>query len=385
MPTLADHARWMPRSGIREVMDLAWSMSEPVIGLHVGEPSFATPEHVLDGVRRALDRGETRYVANAGIPELREAIAAKVAERNGLQAEPEQVVVAAGGMQALYAALSATVGAGDEVLIPDPGWPNFAMAVQLVQARPVGYPLHPDDVFLPDVAELGRRVTDRTRALIVNFPSNPLGAVLPAELAERLCRFVDEHDLWLISDECYDAITFDAEHVSPGGYDEQDRVLSCFSFSKTYAMTGMRVGYLVAPRAVAEIAAKMQEPLIACVNAPAQYAALAALEGPQDFVEVMRRAYHERRDAAAAQLDTAGFGYLLPQGAFYMWVDVRDRCGGDVKAWALELLRERHVAVAPGTTFGAEGEGWVRISLATDTDDLLEGLDRLAAVTARQK
>ena len=383
MPTLAAHARRMPRSGIREVMDLAWSMSEQVIGLHVGEPSFATPEHVLDGARRALDRGETRYVANAGIPALREAIAAKVAERNGLRAQPEQVVVAAGGMQALYAALSATVGAGDEVLIPDPGWPNFAMAAQLLQARPVGYPLHADGAFLPDVAELGRLVTDRTRALIVNFPSNPLGAVLPAELAERLCRFADEHDLWLISDECYDAITFDAEHVSPGAYDEQNRVLSCFSFSKTYAMTGMRVGYLVASGGVAETAAKMQEALIACVNAPAQYAALAALEGPQDFVEVMRRAYHERRDAAAALLDGAGVGYLLPQGAFYMWIDVRDRCGGDVKAWALELLRERHVAVAPGTTFGAEGEGWVRISLATDTDDLLEGLDRLAAVPAR--
>jgi aspartate aminotransferase len=379
MPALADHARQMPRSGIREVMDLAWSMEDPVIGLHVGEPSFATPEHVLDGARRALDRGDTRYVANAGIPALREAIAGKVAVRNGLEAGPAQVVVAAGGMQALYAALSATVGAGDEVLVPDPGWPNFAMAVQLLQARPVGYPLHPDDAFLPDPAELGRRVTDRTRALVVNFPSNPLGSVLPTDLAQRLCRFADQYDLWLISDECYDAITFEAEHVSPARYDEQDRVLSCFSFSKTYAMTGMRVGYLIAPETVAETAAKMQETLIACVNAPAQHAALAALEGPQDFVEVMRRAYHERRDAAAAQLDAAGVEYLLPHGAFYMWVDVRDRCGDDVKAWALDLLRERHVAVAPGTTFGAEGEGWVRISLATDTDDLLEGLDRLAA------
>jgi aspartate aminotransferase len=382
MPALADHARQMPRSGIREVMDLAWSMEDPVIGLHVGEPSFATPEHVLDGARRALDRGDTRYVANAGIPALREAIAGKVAARNGLEAGPAQVVVAAGGMQALYAALSATVGAGDEVLVPDPGWPNFAMAVQLLQARPVGYPLHPDDAFLPDPAELGRRVTDRTRALVVNFPSNPLGSVLPTDLAQRLCRFADEYDLWLISDECYDAITFEAEHVSPARYDEQDRVLSCFSFSKTYAMTGMRVGYLIAPETVAETAAKMQETLIACVNAPAQHAALAALEGPQDFVEVMRRAYHERRNAAAAQLDAAGVEYLLPHGAFYMWVDVRDRCGDDVKAWALDLLRERHVAVAPGTTFGAEGEGWVRISLATDTDDLLEGLDRLAAVAA---
>ncbi len=384
MAMLAENARRMPRSGIREVMDLAWSLPGPVIGLHVGEPSFATPEHVRDGARRALDRGDTRYVANAGIPEVREAIAGKVAARNGLQVGPEQVVVSAGGMQALYTALSATVAAGDEVLVPDPGWPNFAMAVQLLQARPIGYPLHADDGFLPDLEGLAGLVTDRTRALIVNFPSNPLGAVLPAVLAERLCRFADEHDLWLISDECYDEITFDAEPVSPGRWDEHERVLSCFSFSKTYAMTGMRVGYLVAPLTVAATAAKLQEPLIACVNAPAQYAALAALEGPQDHVETMRRAYRERRDAAAAQLDRAGVAYHLPRGAFYMWVDVSDRCGGDVKSWALELLRERHVAVAPGTTFGDQGEGWVRISLATDTGDLLEGIDRLAGVEARR-
>src|SRR5919202_652682 len=138
----------MPRSGIREVMDLAWSLPGPVIGLHVGEPSFATPDHVLDGARRALDRGETRYVPNAGVPALREAISRKVATRNGLRARPEQVVVSAGGMQALYAALAATVEAGDEVLVPDPGWPNFAMAVGLAQGRPVGYPLRPEDSFL---------------------------------------------------------------------------------------------------------------------------------------------------------------------------------------------------------------------------------------------
>jgi len=379
MPEISPHALRMPRSGIREVMDLAWSLPGPVIGLHVGEPSFPTPAHVLEGARRALDEGETRYVSNAGIPPLRAAIAAKVGERNGLRAAAENVVVTTGGMGALYAALGATTRTDDEVLVPDPGWPNFAMAVQLLQAKPVGYPLLPEHGFLPRIEDVEAAVTDRTRAIVVNFPSNPLGAVLPAALAEQLCRLADEHDLWLISDECYDEITFGGEHVSPGRWDEQERVLSCFSFSKTYAMTGMRVGYLVAPEALAETGAKMQEPLIACVNAPAQFAALAALEGPQDVVAEMRDAYRERRDAAAAQLDRDGVGYLLPQGAFYLWVDVRDRCDGDVKAWSLELLRERGVAVAPGTTFGAGGEGWIRVSLATATDDLLEGLARIAA------
>lgn len=291
--------------------------------------------------------------------------------------------MSAGGMQALHASLSATVAAGDEVLIPDPGWPNFAMVVGLLQARVRRYPLRPENGFLPDLDELATLVTPRTRAIIANSPSNPLGAVLDAARAEALCRFADAHDLWLVSDECYDAITFEVAHASPGAWDEQGRVISCFSFSKTYAMTGMRVGYLVAPEAVVATAAKLQEPLIACVNAPAQHAALAALEGPQDFVETMRRTYRERRDAATALLDEAGVGYQRPQGAFYLWVDARDRCDGDVGRWALELLRSQGVAVAPGTTFGPAGEGWARVSLATETEDLLEGLRRIASGVER--
>ena len=182
---------------------------------------------------------------------LRIAIADKVAGHNRITATPEQVIVSAGGMQALYVALSATVQAGDEVLIPDPGWPNFAMAVQLLQGTPVRYPVRLENSFLPDVEELDRLVTNRTKAIIVNSPSNPLGAVVPADLAAKLCRLADAHDLWLISDECYDAITFDMTHISLAAHDEQQRVISCFSFSKTYAMTGLRVGYLVAPEEAA--------------------------------------------------------------------------------------------------------------------------------------
>jgi aspartate aminotransferase len=378
MPQLAPNADRMPRSGIRRIMDLAWSLGEPVIGLHVGEPSFATPDHVRKAAAEALERGETRYVPNAGIAPLRAAISDKVARHNRISASPEQVIVSAGGMQALYVALSATVRSGDEVLIPDPGWPNFAMAVHLLQATPVGYRLRPESSFLPEVAELDRLVTARTRAIVVNSPSNPLGAVLTGDLAAQLCRFADAHDLWLISDECYDGITFDVPHVSPATYDQERRVISCFSFSKTYAMTGLRVGYLVAPVEVAATAAKMQEPLISCVNAPAQYAALAALEGPQDIVEVMTHTYQRRRDAAAQLLRDAGTGFLMPDGAFYLWIDVQDRCHGDVEQWALQLLRERHVAILPGTSFGPAGQGWARVSLATDSDDLMEGLRRIA-------
>lgn len=379
MPRLATHALDMPRSDIRQVMDAVWRSPDPVIGLHVGEPSFPTPDHVLQGAHAAMDRHETRYVANAGIPPLRAAITRKVRRHNKFAVDYEQVVVSAGGMQALYVSLATTVGAGDEVLIPDPGWPNFAMAVQLLQATPVRYSLTQPHGFLPDVFDLESLVTPRTRALIVNSPSNPIGSVLTPELAEALVRFADRHDLWLISDECYDAITFDAPHVSPACWDREDRVLSCFSFSKTYAMTGMRVGYLVAPEPkTAAIAAKMQEPLLSCVNAPAQYAALAALEGPQDCVRTMRDTYQRRRDEATKLLAVNRVNYLEPQGAFYLWIEVCD-AREDVAAWSLKLLHQQQVAVAPGTAFGPTGQGWVRVSLATDTDDLIEGLHRVVS------
>jgi len=377
MPLVTPSAEEMPRSGIRAIMDLAWSMDEPVIGLHVGEPSFTAPDHVLEAAEQAYARGDTHYVPNAGVPALREAIAAKITERNGYPTAPSQVTVTAGGAQALHLALTLTIARGDEVLIPDPGWPNFAMAVGLLQATPVPYALRPEQGFIPDPADLESLVTERTKVLLINSPSNPLGSVIPAERIEELVRFAERHDLWVISDECYDGLTFDVAHTSPAIYDRDGRVIAAYSFSKTFAMTGVRVGYLRTPEQVAAVAAKLQEPMVACVNAPAQAAALAALEGPWDAVDEMRETYRVRRDAATALLDELEVGYLQPSGAFYLWIDVRDRDGGDTSAWAERLLLEQHVAVAPGPVFGAAGNGWVRVSLATDTEDLLEGLRRI--------
>lgn len=377
MPRTAPAAQDMPRSGIRRLMDAAWKIDGPVLGLHVGEPSFEPPEHVLAAACAAYTGGDTHYVPNAGTKALREALSTKIRTVNNFTVTPEQLTVTAGGMQALYLALSLAVSPGDEVLIPDPGWPNYAMAVGLIGATAVRYPLAAADDFLPQPEQLDELVTERTRMILVNSPSNPVGTVMPAETIESLVRFADRHDLWLLSDECYDQLSYDAPHVSPGTYDRENRVLSAFSFSKTYAMTGVRVGYLATPEGVATTAAKLQEPLISCVNAPAQAAALAALTGPQEPVEVMRRAYAGRRDAAMAALDGHGMDYLTPHGAFYLWLDVSDRCGDSVDDWVLRLLEEQHVAVAPGTTFGPGGEGWVRLSLAADTDDLLEGIRRI--------
>ena len=380
MPTIAPRAADMPRSGIRRVMDAAWASGRPFIGMHVGEPNFAPPSHVIEAARDAYARGETHYVPNAGIPQLRSAIAMKLHDHNGFDVSAAQIVVTAGGAQALHLAFTLTLSPGDEVLIPDPGWPNFAMAVQLLGARPVRYRLDPDSEFLPRLEELESLVSPRTRLLLVNSPSNPLGTVIPADVIEALVRFAERHDIWLLSDECYDALTYGAAHTSPAVFDTRGVVLSAFSFSKTYAMTGLRVGYLVAPERVAATMAKLQEPMISCVNAPVQFAALAALNGPQGEVERMRESYAARSVLAMAALDRAGIPYLRPHGAFYIWVNLTEFAGESVEVFAMELLEREQVAIAPGTAFGVGGEGWARLSLAADADEIVEGIARIGAM-----
>ncbi len=366
-------------SGIRDIMEAVWRMPGPVIGLHVGEPNFPTPPHVVDAMRDALARGETRYVPNAGLPQLREALAHKVSSVNGFPAAPDNVVVSAGGMQALFAALAITVRPGDEVLMPDPGWPNYDMAIRLLSGIPVRYPISADAGSQVDFAALDSLLTDRTRAIIVNSPSNPVGVVFTPDTLRGLVDFVDRHNLVAVSDECYESITFEQAHHSMAEWDRHGRVMTCFSFSKTYAMTGVRVGYLVAQRDAAAVAARMQESLLSCVNAAAQFGALAAVTGPQDEVATMVAAYRHRRDQATMLLASSGIRFVRPQGAFYLWFHIGEGSGSSLD-WSLRLLREQRVAVAPGTTFGAEGRRWARVSLATDLPDLLEGLGRIASV-----
>lgn len=361
-------------------MDAAWQIEDRVLGLHVGEPDFVPPVHVIEAAQRSYERGETHYVPNAGIPELREALSRKLSSHNSLDVPAEEIIVSAGGMQALHLALSLTVTAGDEVLIPEPGWPNFRMAVELLQGRAVGYPLTPENGFQPEVGSLEHLVTPHTRAIIVNTPSNPLGTVIPGDTLQELVRFAERHDLWLLSDECYDGLAYGTPHVSPAVYDASGHVLSAFSFSKTYAMTGVRVGYLACPANVAPEAAKLQEAMISCVNAPAQAAAVAALEGPQDHVRHMRGSYLRRRTLAMDLLRELGIPFLEPHGAFYVWVDVRGFTAEPVSDWALTLLHQQRVAVAPGTAFGPAGEGWVRLSLAASDSDVQQGISRLAAM-----
>ena len=264
----------MPVSLIREVWELARRDSE-AIHLEVGEPDFPTPPHIVQAAAEAGAAGHTRYTPNAGVPELRRALAGKVAERNGYAVDPQQVVVTAGGVEALHAVLRALLDPGDHVLMPDPAWPNFTMIAHLIGAEVGRYPLTAETGFLPKLADLDRLVGPRTRVLLLNTPSNPLGSVLPAPLFEKLLAFARRHRLWVISDEVYDELVFDETFVSAGVLaSPEDALVSIYSFSKVYAMTGWRVGYCVAPLELAALLTQVQEPIVSCVNAPAQQAAL---------------------------------------------------------------------------------------------------------------
>jgi len=367
----------MPRSGIREIMDAAWQTPGAIV-LAVGEPNFPTPTHVVDAADAAARAGKTGYVSNAGIPELRDALAEKIRTRNGYDVSANEVVVTNGGVEGIFAALSALLDPGDGILLPDPGWPNFAMMATMLRARILAYPLVRENGFLPAIVDLERLCDAGTKVVLLNSPSNPLGAVIDRDRMREIAAFAASRNLWIVSDECYDATVFDDRFVSAAAVADPERTIAIFTFSKTYAMTGWRVGYVAAPpRAIAQIA-KLQEPLISCVNAPAQYAALAALTGPQNVVAEMVSAYRERRDEVCRRLSAANVPALPPSGAFYVWADVR-ASGLSCRDFAFTLLREHGVAVAPGTAFGPGGEGFVRISLATEPAALYEGIDRLIA------
>lgn len=369
--------REMPRSGIRAVMDLAAGRRD-VIHLEVGEPDFDTPAHVVEAAVRAAEGGVTRYTPNRGMPSLVEALCAKLERVNGIAAGPEQVVVTAGAVNAIFASLSVLIEPGDVVLCPDPGWPNYRMMVTLLSGVTVTYPLLREASFEPDVDALRKLIADHPRAkvLLLNTPGNPTGAVWPPDVLATVLAEADRHGLYVISDEVYEEIVFDRQHTSAAALGESDRVISTYSFSKTYAMTGWRVGYAVAPAPIADLVAKSQEPLISCPTSVAQAAALAALEGDQACVERMRDSYQERRDALVNLLAGTRLLVSVPQGAFYAMLDIRE-ADQDSTAFAMRLLTNHGVAVAPGTAFGPSCRSLVRVSLATDAKLLKTGVGRI--------
>jgi len=368
-------ARAIPRSGIRTLMELA--LRDPqAIHLEIGEPDARPPAHVVEAVERAALDGELGYTSSLGLEALREAGAERIARRSGARADASSVVVTHGAMSGLTTVMTALLGPGDELLLPDPTFPNWAMAARACGLVPTTYATHASEGFVPRVEDVAAAITPRTRAIVVCSPNNPTGAVYPAATLEALVELARRHDLWVLSDECYEAITFDTPHVSPAAFDTDGRVLVFHSMSKTYAMTGWRVGlaHLPDPELV-ELVGHVAEATLACPSTSGQHAALAALTGSQEWVHDAVESYWDRRDAAVRLLAARGLRYSEPDGAFYLLVDVG---ATDTDAFATRLLTRRHVAVAPGSTFGAGAGGMVRVSLAAPRDALLEGLTRLA-------
>ena len=377
--SFSDRARDLRRSTIRVLFDAA-DQNPDAIRLEVGEPSFTTPQHIIDAASSAAAAGYTRYGPNGGLTSLRELLVEKIQKVNGFKAAFDQVVVTPGAMNGLYSIYAALLNPGDEVLLPTPGFPNMDETVRLLGGQPVFYELDRHDGYLPDPDKIASLVTPRTKALFLNTPNNPTGAVIPPERIEAILSVTSERGVWVISDEVYDQLILDdgLPYLSPGSVDTSMPIISVYSFSKVYSMTGWRVGYVVAPPALAQILRTLQEPQVSCPSTISQKAAEAALTGPREPIEAMRSAYVENRDSAWTRLLELGLEGFRTQGTFYMLVDIA-KSGLAPLDFSLRLLEEGGVAVAPGEVFGPGGNGVVRISLANDRENIELGLDALSS------
>ena len=356
-----------------------------IINLGIGQPDFRTPEHIVEAGREALAAGEHGYTAAAGIPALREAVAADVERRTGRAADPAAVLITPGAKVTMFFATLIFGEPGAEIVYPNPGFPIYESAIHYTGATPVPMPLHEEAGFAFDAEEVLARITPRTRLLILNSPANPTGGVTPRAQLDRLVAGLRERpQVTVLSDEIYGQITYDGhEHVSLWSYPElRDRVILLDGWSKTYAMTGWRLGYSVWPPALFEYAERLAINCYSCPNAAAQHAGLAALEGPQDEVAAMVEAFAARRGAIVEAVSgLPGFRCAQPGGAFYVFPNI-EGTGMDARTLQDRLLEEAGVATVAGTSFGAEGEGYLRLSYANSTENILRAVERMGNLLA---
>lgn len=373
--------RQLKPSGIRRMFASLRKVAD-AISLTLGEPDFSPPEHVLQAFIEA--KKQSHYTPNLGIPELREALSRKAKRDYGLSYDPEnEIIVTVGGTEAIFLALFATVNPGDEVLIPDPGFVCYGPNVLFAGGTPVSVPLREENGFKQSVEEVRSLITDKSRVMILNFPNNPTGSTLSYEEAAELAKIAVEHDLIVVSDEVYEKILYDGvEHhclaMFPG---MRERTIVINSFSKTYAMTGYRVGYAYGPEDLIQAMKLVHQYIVACVNGPAQYAALAALESSQKPVREMVREFRRRRDLLYSRLNEIdGFKCDLPKGAFYMFPNIK-AFNMPSEEFCDKLLYTAKVAAVPGSAFGKYGEGYIRLSYAASYKKLEEALNRLEKVS----
>ena len=377
MSFISNKSQKTPHSVIREMFALQTGLDN-VISFALGEPDFTAPQHVIDATVASLQRGETHYTPNAGIPALRQAVS-DLYKRRGLDYKPSEVLIGAGAISMLNIACTAMLDIGDEVLVPDPGWANYVGLMMQVGAVPVPIRLKEENGFMYDVADLQAALTPKTKMILLNSPSNPTGGVASADNLRQIADFAKANDLYILTDEIYRELLWDDEPYTsiasfPG---MKERTVVVDGFSKTYAMTGMRLAWAVAPEEVIVVMTKLLENVLSSVNEGVQWGGVAALNGSQECVEEMKRQYRRRREIIVGGLnDMKGVSCLMPKGAFYAFPNI-SKLGIPSREFAMRLLKEKHVVVVPGTGFGDGGEGFVRLAYATSEDNIREGLRRM--------
>jgi len=369
-------------SGIRKLFDLARTMSG-VISLGIGEPDFDTPQHIREAAKRALDAGYTRYTPNAGFLDLREALSAKVVQVNGLDYTPQEVLVSGGGCTgALLLALLTLVDPGDEVIISDPCFVVYEAVVRIVGATPVFVAVREEEDFRLIPENVEKSLTTKTKLIILNSPSNPTGGIQYKEDLKGIAEVARKHNLYIVSDEVYETMLYEGmhHHSIAAIKGMRNRTVTVNSFSKTYAMTGWRIGYAVGTKEIIDQMIKLQQYTMVHAPAVSQRAALAALNGPQDFIEQMVTIFDERRRFLIPRLnEIEGFRCPTPKGAFYAFPNV-EGLGKLSKDMAQILLQSGGVAVVPGSVFGEGGEGYLRLSYAQPLDKLEDACNRIEKV-----
>ncbi|MCB0102453.1 MAG: aminotransferase class I/II-fold pyridoxal phosphate-dependent enzyme [Anaerolineales bacterium] len=371
-------------SGIRRFFDIAATMKD-VISLGIGEPDFTTPKPILDAGILSLQNGETHYTSNAGKTELREAIATHLQQLYNVKYDPATEIIATVGVsEALYLTFTAILEAGDEVIIPTPCFVAYQAEVILAGGVPVEIPSRIENNFTVDPNDIRKAITPKTKAIFIGYPSNPTGAVAPREVMIEIGKIAEEHDLLVISDEIYDRLVYDFEHVCFSALSESlwQRTILLGGFSKGYAMTGWRIGYACAPADLMKGLARVHQYTIMSAPTTAQDAALEALKNGEPFVKEMVAEYDRRRRLLVHGLNRLGLTTFEPKGAFYTFPNIR-ASGMDDETFAETLLREESVAVVPGNAFGPGGEGFVRMCYATSYEQIEEALRRMERFMSR--
>ena len=383
---LADRTHEVEWSGIRIMFALAEQIPD-VVNLGIGQPDFDTPAFIRDAAKTALDQGYTRYPPAKGFADLRRAVADKLKAENGITADPDtEVYVAVGAMQVIFNTCLHLLNPGDEVIVIDPGYDYYSQ-IRLFGGVPVPVAVHEANRFKVDPADIKAAVTEKTKLMIINTPSNPTGAIFDEAILREIADLAMAHDIWVLADEPYEHILFDGHrHTSIAALDGMaERTISAFTLSKSYAMTGWRVGYTAAPKAVIDEMEKLMEHRVSGVTAVAQRAALAAITGPRDCVAEMVATYAKRRELVHEGLNAIdGVSCIKPESTFYAFPNISS---SGLSSWdfAKYLVKEHKVAVVPGSIFGKAGEGYVRLSFAAGMEQLQKGIDRIARGVAALK